>query len=271
MHGALAQVVALVSHGNAWLHGLADAAARLNRDHPTFKHVRSVTFRHVAQPRRRTRSVAGWFRALARDGALRLWVLTEEPGSRPHPSGAPAHQLVAFADAGGWAIGVERPDRDEIWTAAWKVVRGGVWEILYEGAGLDEPIASVGPSSDVAGATEALRDALERILAFAAERDVQPWARLFEEAVRVRLRSAPARRIPAGGATPHGDGRRRLGVRWDGVMERRGVLRPRRRTIRGGYLRSLRCGPRGDRRRDERLRPDCDVRRSREKLSWASS
>jgi len=184
MHGGLAQVVAIVAHGNAWLHGLAGAPARLDRDHLSFKYVRSVTFRRLDQPRRRQRTVAGWFRALSRDRALRLWVLTEDPGSGPHPSGIPTHQLVAFANAGAWAIGAEMPDRDVGWSATWKMARGGVWEIEYRGAPLDGPLASLRPTGEVARTSARLRIALERVLAFAAERHVQPWARLFEAALR---------------------------------------------------------------------------------------
>ncbi len=202
MHGGLAQVVALVSHGNAWLHDLIDAAAPLNREHLTFTYVRSVTFGRRHQPRSTARSVTGWFRALRRDGGRRLWVLTEDPGSSPRPSGVPAHQLVAFANPGGWAIGVEMPGRDELWTATWKMARGGVWEIVYRGVPLSVRIASLGPSIDVTGATARLRTTLERIVAFAAQHDVQPWARLFGEALRGGDEGFVAELLPPVGYAP---------------------------------------------------------------------
>jgi hypothetical protein len=199
MQGELAQVVALVSHGNAWLHGFEDAAARLNRDHPTFEYVRSVSFRPVDRPRNRTRSVAGWFRALGRGGARRAWVITEVPRSSAQPLSIPAHQLVAFANAGGWAIGVERGDRDELWTAAWKFARGGVWEIEYRGVTLEAPIASFGPTTDIARATTIVGSALERILAFATERAIHPWAGLFREALHAEDHGFVSALLPPAG------------------------------------------------------------------------
>ncbi|MDP2624049.1 MAG: hypothetical protein Q8Q29_09650 [Actinomycetota bacterium] len=201
MNGELAQVVALVSHGNVWLHGHADAASRLDRDHPAFEYVRSVSFRRVDRPRNRTRSVAGWFRALGRAGARRTWVLTEVPRSSIHPSDVSAHQLVAFANAGGWAIGVEQADEDELWTAAWKFACGGVWEVEYRGVSLEAPIASLRPATDIPKATAILGAALEGILAFATEHAIHPWAGHFREALDAEDDGLVSALLPPAGYT----------------------------------------------------------------------
>lgn len=72
MSGALAQRIALVAHGNAFLTGLIGSAPDLVADSSTFQYVRSVEFRLGKRVNRR---VDRWFAELAARGADRLRLL----------------------------------------------------------------------------------------------------------------------------------------------------------------------------------------------------
>jgi hypothetical protein len=74
MDAGLAQRIALVAHGNAFLSGRIDRAPDLLAENTAFQHVQSVEFRSDGRSNRR---VDLWFRALAKQGVNRLTV-------RPH-------------------------------------------------------------------------------------------------------------------------------------------------------------------------------------------
>ncbi len=75
MNAKLAQRIALVAHGNALLSGLIDRPPDLLTGNSAFQHARSVEFRTSGRSIHR---VDLWFAALARRGAKRLWVRSDD-------------------------------------------------------------------------------------------------------------------------------------------------------------------------------------------------
>lgn len=75
MNAELAQRIALVAHGNAFLSGLIDSPPDLLTENSAFQYVRSVAFRMSGRSIHR---VDLWFSALARRGAKRLWVRSDD-------------------------------------------------------------------------------------------------------------------------------------------------------------------------------------------------
>jgi hypothetical protein len=127
--GELAQVVALVAHGNAALVGTADLSD-LEASNSTFQYVRSVTFEVPA--RRRTRAVSSaveWLDAASR-WKIGRFSLVGGGGRRPR----------GFANEGDWGVLGHAPDRVCAWYGSWVVNSEGVdpanlkpriWEVSY--------------------------------------------------------------------------------------------------------------------------------------------
>jgi hypothetical protein len=182
VNGELAQLVALVAHGNAALAGAPVDAAALQRDDTTFRFTRSVSFR-VVDPWGRDQvvdSVAGWLAAIA-PFVGRLSLL-----------GGEGREHSPYVNTGGWWIaGHERGgDTATAWKAEWRVDRAGVdpadpqhriWRIAY---GTRRTGAFPPPPVDLAGRAAALRRAIASARAFAPQdptlAQFVPW---FDEAV----------------------------------------------------------------------------------------
>lgn len=75
VNAELAQRIALVAHGNAFLSGLIDRPPDLLAENSAFQYARSVEFRTSGRSIRR---VDLWFSALATRGAKRLWVRSDD-------------------------------------------------------------------------------------------------------------------------------------------------------------------------------------------------
>jgi hypothetical protein len=75
MNADLAQRIALVAHGNAFLSGLIDRPPDLLNENSAFQHARSIEFRGSGGTVHR---VDLWFSALARRGAKRLWLRSDD-------------------------------------------------------------------------------------------------------------------------------------------------------------------------------------------------
>jgi hypothetical protein len=75
MYGGLATRIALVAHGNAFLSGLVEDPPDLFAENSVFQYARSVEFRASGRSIHR---VDLWFSALARRGARRLWVRSDD-------------------------------------------------------------------------------------------------------------------------------------------------------------------------------------------------
>ena len=75
MNTDLAQRIALVAYGNAFLSGLIDHPPDLLNENSAFVHARSIEFRGSGRTNHR---VDLWFAALARRGAMRLWLRSDD-------------------------------------------------------------------------------------------------------------------------------------------------------------------------------------------------
>lgn len=190
MNGELAQVVALVAHGNAELVGIADASG-LEASNTTFNYVRSITFEVPARRRgvRTVDSVHDWLRAASRWKVDRL-SLVRGGGVRP----------VAFANEGGWGMLGHAPGRVCAWHGSWEVNQAGVdpsdpkpriWEVDYR-AMVEQGGVEPAPVDLEARRTE-LVEALTDARAFASDdaHHLQNFAPWFDEALEMASNAEP--------------------------------------------------------------------------------
>lgn len=182
MNGTLAQAVALVAHGNAWLRA-PDSTSHpddFELTNSTFQYVRSVRFDGTPNGERpATTSVSSWIGGALDAGVGRLSLI-----------------------AGGASFGVlgHAEDTSTAWYPSWTVNRDGVdpkdlksriWEVHYATAthGGDIQIAS----PDIAAATKALHGALVSAREFARhEQALEIFASWFDRAIELMTSDDPS-------------------------------------------------------------------------------
>ena len=188
MNAELAQLVALVAHGNA---ALAGSPVELFPGNSTFRFVNAIRF---IGPSWEAADCATWWKMMKDEGISRLQLVRMPPAKR-FPGVAEYHN-VAFA--GGMAAGIVtqsdgRPP--EFWRAHWRVTEprhpsNAIWTVDYHSgeATLLTPDPDV-PSIDSAGKT--LAQALARIRAFATTQELESWTPWFDQALALLSSPAP--------------------------------------------------------------------------------
>ncbi len=139
----LCQPVALVTHGNAWLHAdRSDAPPELLRSSPLFQFVASLHFEVAGQEI--GTETAAWFRYLKREQASGLRLILG-----PYP----AWVTSALRDGREWAIQVTYPRWWEIWKGWWHSDQSlKAWRITYSALRLDKPLSENTPRLKAAAA-----------------------------------------------------------------------------------------------------------------------
>jgi hypothetical protein len=195
MDGELAQLVAVVAHGNAYLSGRVPAP-ELAHSNSTFKYVESVRFVRPSGAGSIDRAplataTAAWFEALGSLGAERIWLVIPR---------IPNRRFAAFANAGPAAMLVCARDSAELWTASWSVIsprpkRTGLSRVLYESSPSSSSGVFAVSSSKLAGATEELRGAIRESVALARAEDrlsqFGEWLRKADELLDAAEPKAP--------------------------------------------------------------------------------
>jgi hypothetical protein len=188
----LAQLVVLASHGTAWLvdpQGPPPDLEGLEATSWVFQHLHRIGFqrsgaRSLLRRPRPPVGVAPWLEELHRAGVRRLLLVTPPSAAGPP---IPEHQLVAFANAGSWLLVTAGAGAPEWWSATWEVGAPlapdhRVWDVVYTGRRL--PDVSVPDPTTVADAAARLERALTAVHRFSADRALEPWTELFQQALR---------------------------------------------------------------------------------------
>lgn len=195
MDGQLAQLAALVAHGNEWLAG--------DRRHPstvaagsTFQYVNQVTF-SLTSGRFLRRTVTAddpgaWLQGCADRGVTSLWL---DP--RPNePGPLPAHIAAAFANSSRCSI-LATGSTHERWVAGWTVGPAGapdnrIWDVFYVGSA-DE--SRLGPVPDIDTAHDRLLAAVSATRDLADRLGWRDWAHWFDEVVAAGAATRPTARF----------------------------------------------------------------------------
>lgn len=195
MNGELAQVVALVAHGNVFLGGDTNSAAPdLLRTNSTFRHVSSVKFARYRDRGERSGTevaadVPAWFRILREAGVRRLWHVAFGWERRD----APEHQMAGFAGAVPVAIQGDLREAFELWYPAWRYEKGSEgapWAVEYRSLMFNESHAR---RPDLGAVKTRLGAALVRAERFArgAGEATLGWAEWFSKALALLDDAAP--------------------------------------------------------------------------------
>ena len=192
MHGELAQLVALVAHGAAYLRGPDDAEPpELFPASSVFRFTNALEFRRTS---RRlglletesvvARACAPWYRDLRRRGVTALRLVRS--ASTPRNRDLAPHVEAGFS--GGLDVGIVARPADgerELWTGRWTVSarehpEQRIWSAILRGAPTSATV-SEGPALDAAG--QRLAAVLDEAVRFVAGRPhFEDWERTFRGA-----------------------------------------------------------------------------------------
>ena len=187
MNGELAQIIFLVSYGNAYLHNneplIADHSSRT-----TFQFVSSIDFIRYDNNQNTNgqvvaRSASQWFEFLRSMHASRLWNISFKWTRKDIPE----HIAVAFSGGVPSAIQVDLPSAYELWVPYWKT--GGPekkpWIIEYRGQPV--PKSLIGNTLPISEAKNKLRKAVTRALELSrrSEFDAGNWTDWFSQSLEM--------------------------------------------------------------------------------------
>ena len=195
LDGQLAQLAALVAHGNEWLAGNMSRPSTVAAG-STFQYVNEVSFT-LTTGRIMKRTITAedpnaWLQGCAQRGVTTLWLdpRTTDPGPMP------GHLAAAFANGTRSSILALGP-KPQRWVAAWTVGRSGapdnrIWNVIYVGSP-DRNGLSTGPDLDTAH--KRLVDAVSAARDLANRFGWTDWARWFAEAMAMGDSSVPRARF----------------------------------------------------------------------------
>ena len=194
MDAAVAQLAALVAHGNAALAGDAEAGSRVTAG-STFRYVREVRFeRQEGSPPATTHvdaDASGWYRHLAEWGVTALWL---DPRPLAVPTLAP-HLLAAWANGSRVSIVTEGVEPRQRWIASSTVDRAPtaederVWAIHCVGR---PDIAHLAPRPTIPEATAELETLVRAARELARRMDETFWGGQLERALDRLTDDSPA-------------------------------------------------------------------------------
>ena len=194
MNLELAQLVAIVTHGNAYLTSKASAQPpEISHDLMVFDTIKQIKFVEKKRPSEKAPTqlsdgTAGWYRYLKDHKVRRLRIVTLD-WSKERPD-LPAVMASAFAGCGNWAILSEGTKADTIWFPQYR--SGNDETLAFVGTQLDKRYPEASTDLDVAELT--LKNALTNIKDYAVEEKVgDNWVGIFSRALEILASDGPSR------------------------------------------------------------------------------
>ena len=190
MNGELAQIVALVAHGNLFLSG-KDVDLSTNstiRYISSFKFVRYKSNQDT-QGVEVANSISGWFSFLRSAKVNRLWHIDFSWQRQD----IPAYVASAFSGGVRNAIQADLPNGFELWYPHWKIVEDKNKHWLVEYRGLVSPNSYAPPMPKMSVAKNRLKQAVLQAKDFAGD---MHWAKDFARSLEALESSAPTFPFP---------------------------------------------------------------------------
>jgi hypothetical protein len=195
MNLELAQLVAIVTHGNAFL--IAKSGAQppeISHELSVFEMVKRIKFIEKKNSSEKAQTqlsdgTAGWYRYLKDHKVRRLRIITIDWSKER--ADLPAVMASAFAGCGNWAVLSEGTKADILWFPQYS--SSGNDEILsFVGTPLDKRYPEASADLDVAELT--LKNALTNIRDYAVNEKVgDNWVGIFSRALEILASDGPSR------------------------------------------------------------------------------
>lgn len=199
MQGTIAQIVALVVHGNAYLRAPEQAIA-FPGDHSTLTFCEFVNFVGLTRSGGNWSETpfaptpASWLEELRKSGvhAIRMTYMPSGQGQ----GSTTDRMLVGFVGGGGrWLLETTGSNGSDYWESRWEVgdqnrADRKIWRVTYGRIAVDQPV-SPGASSDSRALKQRLAKNLTEISAFAHQHNLEGFAKAFEAGLSNLTSSSP--------------------------------------------------------------------------------
>ena len=198
MVGTLAQLIALVSHGNAFLNE-GHEARDFYPSNSTFQFCNEVHFVRLkklfkVKEIEVARNPNDWFILLKDSNSLRL-VLRYSPTSK---SQFPDYKLAGLVGGGGtWYIASIFPQQADYWIGRWEVTNqnapdNNIWKVTYGRVAEKEKLPQI-QNDYLSSYKDKLEDILKQIEAFALKHSLDFWAQSFRNGLEALASNDPIR------------------------------------------------------------------------------
>jgi hypothetical protein len=199
MQGTIAQIVALVVHGNAYFCG-AEQAIAFRSDHSTLTFCEFVKFVGLTRSGENwsetpfAQDPASWLEELRRSGIHAIRMVYMPSGQ--NMNGATDRMLVGFVGGGGrWLMETTGPKGSDFWEGRWEVgdqsrADKKIWRVTYGRIAADQP-TSPHVSNDLQSLRQRLTKNLTEISAFAYHQRLEGFAKAFETGLSNLASSSP--------------------------------------------------------------------------------
>lgn len=191
MNIELAQIIALITHGNEQLSSLRKEPIQLFPSHSTFQYVSAVSFQAenplddaLGQPRILLKDTHSWFSQLENDGVkyLKLDLLNLQHLPPPYATSI-------FTAGGAWVI---QTDKGKCWQARWSFQsqrsrQGKIWKVEYRES---DNVPAIKDFPDIETAYRDLENSLVVAQNF-SERRRFGWEKWFSKAIELLHDSSP--------------------------------------------------------------------------------
>ncbi|MFT3897697.1 MAG: hypothetical protein QM719_08385 [Thermomonas sp.] len=199
MQGTIAQIVALVVHGNAYLCG-ADQAIAFSGAHSTLTFCEFVKFVDLTRSGDSwsetpfAQDPSSWLQKLRNNGfrAIRMIYMP----NNQNPGGATDRMLVGFVGGGGrWLLETTSQNGSGYWEGRWTVGDQNrpdrkIWQVTYGRIAANQS-PSPRPSSDLDSLRQRLIKNLAEISAFAHHHNLEGFAKAFDAGLSNLASSSP--------------------------------------------------------------------------------
>jgi hypothetical protein len=189
MNGAIAQIVALTCHGNAFLHGRP--VGRFFPDNSTCLFCDEIVFSEVnpGMPSEQQEEIVAsspdrWFELLQKQGTAGVQIFYEPNKERRFNERI---SLASFKGGGTWAIeAVDFRGRSHCWVSRWEVMKkksidDNMWKLIYFMVPEKTPGETHVANLNIV--SQRLRESLTAIRAFAQTHDCRGFFDLFSKAL----------------------------------------------------------------------------------------
>ncbi|MCO5095154.1 MAG: hypothetical protein M9960_08145 [Xanthomonadaceae bacterium] len=199
MQGTIAQIVALVVHGNAYLRSEEQAVA-FPSDHSTLTFCELVKFVGLTRSGESwnetpfAQDPVSWLEELRRSEVHAIRMIHMPSGQ--NLDGATDRMLVGFVGGGGrWLLETTGSNGSDYWEGRWEVGDQGradrkIWRVTYGRIAANQP-PSPPASSDLQSLRQRLTRNLTEISAFAHHQKLEGFAKAFESGLSNLASSSP--------------------------------------------------------------------------------
>jgi len=181
MKSSIAQIIALTAYGNAFLQ---NQPVSFDKNHSTAQHCKEITFIEFPGEKVLAKDPNAWFQFLKKNQieSLILDFAPLDDGIKE------SRESMGFIGGGGrWLISSIKDDKAEIWEGRWTPPKENEteddWTVTYGRIAKEWALPKPEEFASIYQSHEDLKNALENIIPFAEEQNLEEFVKIFKEGI----------------------------------------------------------------------------------------